>query len=70
MQDFRDTPGVIAQAPPIVPAAVLVGDGQEIAAGISGAQLVTVTDCDHLSTLEQPPCGQCSYVGMAWRVRG
>jgi len=27
---------------------------QEIAAGIRGAQLVTVPDCGHLSTLEQP----------------
>jgi len=27
---------------------------QEIAAGISGARLVTVADSGHLSTLEQP----------------
>jgi pimeloyl-ACP methyl ester carboxylesterase len=42
---------------------VLVGDGdeltppalaQEIAAGITGARLVTVPDSGHLSTLEQP----------------
>lgn len=45
------------------PTLVLVGDGdeltppelsQEIAAGISGARLVTVTNCGHLSTIEQP----------------
>jgi pimeloyl-ACP methyl ester carboxylesterase len=45
------------------PVLVLVGDGdeltppplaQEIAAGISGAQLVTVAQSGHLSTLEQP----------------
>ncbi|HTC14545.1 MAG TPA: alpha/beta fold hydrolase [Steroidobacteraceae bacterium] len=45
------------------PVLVLVGDGdeltppplaQEIAAGISGAQLVTVAHSGHLSTLEQP----------------
>jgi pimeloyl-ACP methyl ester carboxylesterase len=45
------------------PTLVLVGDGdeltppalsQEIAAGINGARLVTVSDCGHLSTLEQP----------------
>lgn len=47
------------------PTLVLVGDGggdeatppalaQEIAAGIAGARLVTVPDCGHLSTLEQP----------------
>lgn len=45
------------------PTLVLVGDGdlatppelnQEIAAGISGATLVTVPHCGHLSTLEQP----------------
>ena len=45
------------------PTLVLVGDGdeatppalaQEIAAGIAGSRLVTVPDCGHLSTLEQP----------------
>ncbi len=45
------------------PTLVLVGEGdeltppalaQEIAAGISGARLVTVADSGHLSTLEQP----------------
>ena len=45
------------------PALVLVGEGdqltppalsQEIAAGIPGSRLVTVPDCGHLSTLEQP----------------
>jgi pimeloyl-ACP methyl ester carboxylesterase len=45
------------------PTLVLVGDGdeatppelaREIAAGISGSQLVTVPDSGHLSTLEQP----------------
>jgi len=45
------------------PTLVLVGDGDEvtppdraaeIAAGISGARLVTVKQCGHLSTLEQP----------------
>ncbi|MBV9557958.1 MAG: alpha/beta fold hydrolase [Pseudolabrys sp.] len=45
------------------PTLVLVGDGgvltppelsQEIAAGIPGARLVTVTNCGHLSTIEQP----------------
>jgi pimeloyl-ACP methyl ester carboxylesterase len=46
-----------------VPTLVLVGDGDEltpperaaeIASGIAGARLVTVPDCGHLSTLEQP----------------
>jgi pimeloyl-ACP methyl ester carboxylesterase len=46
-----------------VPTLVLVGEGdeltppalsQEIAAGIPGAGLVTVPDCGHLSTVEQP----------------
>lgn len=46
-----------------VPTLVLVGEGdeltppalsQEIAAGIPGARLVTVPDCGHLSTVEQP----------------
>jgi pimeloyl-ACP methyl ester carboxylesterase len=41
----------------------VVGDGdeltppvlsQEIAAGISGARLVVIPDCGHLSTLERP----------------
>ena len=45
------------------PTLVLVGDGdeatppelnREIAGGISGAKLVVVPDCGHLSTLEQP----------------
>ena len=45
------------------PTLVLVGDGdeltppflsQEIAAGISGARLVVIPDCGHLSTLERP----------------
>ena len=45
------------------PTLVLVGDGdiatppelnQEIAGGISGAKLVIVPDCGHLSTLEKP----------------
>jgi pimeloyl-ACP methyl ester carboxylesterase len=45
------------------PTLVLVGDGdeltppalaQELAAGIPGARLVTVPDCGHLSTMEQP----------------
>jgi pimeloyl-ACP methyl ester carboxylesterase len=45
------------------PTLVLVGDGdmltplklsQEIANGISGAQLVVLPDCGHLSTLERP----------------
>lgn len=45
------------------PTLVLVGEGdeltppslaQEIAAGIAGARLVTVPDCGHLSTIEQP----------------
>ncbi|MBV8793086.1 MAG: alpha/beta fold hydrolase [Pseudolabrys sp.] len=45
------------------PTIVLVGDGDEltppalaheIAAGISGARLVTITNCGHLSTIEQP----------------
>jgi pimeloyl-ACP methyl ester carboxylesterase len=45
------------------PTLMLAGEGdeltppalaQEIAAGISGARLVTVPDCGHLSTLEQP----------------
>jgi len=45
------------------PTLVLVGDGDEltppelaaeIAAGIDGARLVTVPQCGHLSTLEQP----------------
>jgi pimeloyl-ACP methyl ester carboxylesterase len=45
------------------PSLVLVGDGdeltppelsKEIAAGISGARLVIVPDCGHLSTLEKP----------------
>jgi pimeloyl-ACP methyl ester carboxylesterase len=45
------------------PTLVLVGDGdeltppelaKEIAAGISGARLVSVPDCGHLSTVEQP----------------
>jgi pimeloyl-ACP methyl ester carboxylesterase len=45
------------------PTLVLVGDGdeatppelnKEIAGGISGAKLVVVPDCGHLSTLEQP----------------
>ncbi|HEY1723593.1 MAG TPA: alpha/beta fold hydrolase [Magnetospirillaceae bacterium] len=45
------------------PTLVLVGDGdqitpprlaQEMAAGIAGATLVTVPECGHLSTLEQP----------------
>ena len=45
------------------PTLVLVGDGdeltppelaKEIAGGISGAKLVVVPDCGHLSTLEKP----------------
>lgn len=45
------------------PTLVLVGDGdeatppelaREIAGAISGARLVTIADCGHLSTLEQP----------------
>jgi pimeloyl-ACP methyl ester carboxylesterase len=45
------------------PTLVLVGDGDEltpparaaeIASGIAGAKLVTVKECGHLSTLEQP----------------
>jgi pimeloyl-ACP methyl ester carboxylesterase len=45
------------------PTLVLVGDGdvltppalaQEIAEGISGARLVVIPDCGHLSTLERP----------------
>jgi pimeloyl-ACP methyl ester carboxylesterase len=45
------------------PTLVLVGDGdeltppelaKEIAAGVSGARLVVVPDCGHLSTLEKP----------------
>ena len=45
------------------PTLILVGDGdeltppslsQEMAAGISGARLVVVPDCGHLSTLERP----------------
>ena len=45
------------------PTLVLVGDGdvltppelsKEIAAGIAGARFVTVTNCGHLSTVEQP----------------
>lgn len=45
------------------PTLVLVGEGdelttpelaQEIAGGISGARLVTVPDCGHLSTIERP----------------
>ena len=45
------------------PTLVLVGDGdeltppelsREIAAGIAGARLVTVPNCGHLSTIEQP----------------
>jgi pimeloyl-ACP methyl ester carboxylesterase len=56
--DSRPTLGAIRCA-----TLVLVGDGDEltpperaaeIAAGIAGAQLVTVAECGHLSTLEQP----------------
>jgi pimeloyl-ACP methyl ester carboxylesterase len=56
--DYRPTLGTIR-----CPALVLVGDGdaltppdrsEEIAAGIAGARLVTVPECGHLSTLEQP----------------
>ena len=56
--DSRPTLGSIR-----CPTLVLVGDGDEltpperaaeIAAGIAGAQLVTVPECGHLSTLEQP----------------
>jgi pimeloyl-ACP methyl ester carboxylesterase len=45
------------------PTLVVVGDGDqliapensvEIAAGIPGARLVTITECGHLSTLERP----------------
>ena len=45
------------------PTLILVGDGdaltppalsQEMAAGISGARLVVIPDCGHLSTLERP----------------
>jgi pimeloyl-ACP methyl ester carboxylesterase len=45
------------------PTLVIVGDGdvlvpaehaQEMASGIPGARLVTIADCGHLSTLEQP----------------
>jgi pimeloyl-ACP methyl ester carboxylesterase len=56
--DSRPTLGAIA-----CPTLVLVGDSdqltppalaQEMAAGITGAELVTVPTCGHLSTLEQP----------------
>lgn len=56
--DSRPTLGAIH-----CPTLVLVGDGDEvtpperaaeIAAGIDGAQLLTVPQCGHLSTLEQP----------------
>jgi len=50
---------------------VLVGDGdeltppslaQEIAAGISGARLVVIPRCGHLSTLEQPEAVNAALV--------
>jgi pimeloyl-ACP methyl ester carboxylesterase len=53
-------PGLAAIACPTL---IVVGDGdeltppvlsQEIAAGISGARLVVIPDCGHLSTLERP----------------
>jgi len=53
------------------PTLVLVGDGdeltppslaQEIAAGISGARLVVIPRCGHLSTLEQPEAVNAALV--------
>ena len=50
------------------PTLVLVGDGdeltppelaKEICAGISGARLVVVPDCGHLSTIEKPDVSEC-----------
>jgi pimeloyl-ACP methyl ester carboxylesterase len=50
------------------PTLVLVGDGdeltppelsKEICAGISGARLVIVPDCGHLSTIEETRCRKC-----------
>ncbi len=55
------------------PTLVLVGDGdeltppllsEEIAAGISGARLVVIADCGHLSTLERPQAVNAALV--AW----
>jgi pimeloyl-ACP methyl ester carboxylesterase len=54
-----------------VPTLVLVGEGdeltppalsREIAAGIPGARLVTVPDCGHLSTVEQPAAVNAALV--------
>ena len=56
------------------PTLVLVGDGDELtpperaaemARGIAGAQLVTVPDCGHLSTLERPEA--VTQALLAWR---
>jgi pimeloyl-ACP methyl ester carboxylesterase len=53
------------------PTLVLVGDGdeltppalaQEIAGGISGARLVVIADCGHLSTLERPEAVMAAMV--------
>jgi pimeloyl-ACP methyl ester carboxylesterase len=55
------------------PTLVLVGDGdeltppllsEEIAAGISGARLVVIPECGHLSTLERPQAVNAALV--AW----
>ena len=54
------------------PTLVLVGEGdeltppelaKEIAGGISGAKLVVVPGCGHLSTLEQPEAVNAALVG-------
>ena len=54
------------------PTLVLVGDGdeltppdlaKEIAGGISGAKLVVVPDCGHLSTLEKPEAVNAALAG-------
>jgi pimeloyl-ACP methyl ester carboxylesterase len=59
------------------PTLVLVGDAdvatppelsQEIAAGISGATLVVVPDCAHLSTLEQPEAVNAALID--WLMKG
>lgn len=59
------------------PTLVLVGDGDvatppdraaEMADGIAGARLVTIPDCGHLSTLEQPEAVTAAL--LEWRTPG